>query len=86
MALVGDVKNALRAVDTLLVYNQKYFQNDYGSMADNASHITACFYRYDTLTSLMLVDGYCQKKKISLEEFYARFWQDVSCMNSLRRH
>ena len=69
----GDVKNALRAVDTLLVYDQKYFQNDYGSMPDNASHITASFYRYEHFDQLDdFVDAYCQKKKISLEEFYAR--------------
>lgn len=69
----GDVNNALRAIDTLLVYDQKYFQNDYGSMPDNASHIAATFYRYEHLDALnAFVDGYCQKKKISLEEFYAR--------------
>jgi energy-coupling factor transporter ATP-binding protein EcfA2 len=72
-ASTGNTHSAIRAIDTLLLYNQNYLQNDYGSVADNASHIAACFYRYDHGDQLdEFVDLYCRRKKISLEEFYAR--------------
>ena len=72
-AATGNTRNAVRAIDTLLLYNQNYFQNDYGSVPDNASHIAACFYRYDHPDQLNeFANLYCQRKKISLEEFYAR--------------
>ena len=72
-ASTGNTQSAIRAIDTLLLYNQNYLQNDYGSVADNASHIAACFYRYDHVEQLNeFADLYCRRKKISLEEFYAR--------------
>jgi len=72
-ASTGNTQSAIRAIDTLLLYNQNYLQNDYGSVADNASHIAACFYRYDHGDQLNeFADLYCRRKKISLEEFYAR--------------
>ena len=72
-ASMGNTQSAIRAIDTLLLYNQNYLQNDYGSVADNASHIAACFYRYDHPDQLdEFANLYCQRKKISLEEFYAR--------------
>ena len=69
----GNVSKALQSIDTLLRYNQNYFQNDYGSIPDNASHIAACFYRYANTDQLNeFVTGYCQRKKITEQEFYAR--------------
>ena len=72
-AATGNTKNAIKAIDSLLLYNQDYFQNDYGTAPDNASHIAACFYRYEKLDQLDdFAAAYCSRKKISLEEFYAR--------------
>lgn len=72
-AASGNVSKTLQAIDTLLVYNQNYPENNYASLADNASHIAACFYRYGKTDQLNeFVRGYGQRKKISEEEFYAR--------------
>ena len=72
-AASGNVSRALQCVDTLLRYNRGYFQGDYGTTPDNAAHIAACFYRYGKTDQLnAFVNGYCQRKKISEGEFYAR--------------
>ncbi len=72
-AASGNVPRVLQSMDTLLRYNQNYFQNDYGTIPDNAAHIAACFYRYAKTDQLNeFVSGYCQRKKISEQEFYAR--------------
>jgi hypothetical protein len=72
-AAIGNSKNAIKAIDSLLLYNQNYFQNDYATAPDNASHIAACFYHYGKLDQLDdFAAAYCDRKKISLEEFYAR--------------
>ena len=72
-AASGNTPNVLRAIDSLLVYNQSYFQNDYSSLPDNASHIAACFYHYQNLTELdVFVEEYSRRTRVSLEEFYAR--------------
>ena len=72
-AASGNVSRVLQCMDTLFRYNHNYFQGDYGTMPDNASHVASCFYRYGKTDQLnAFVSGYCQRKKISETEFYAR--------------
>jgi energy-coupling factor transporter ATP-binding protein EcfA2 len=72
-AASGNVSRVLQCMDTLLRYNENYFEGDYGTMPDNAAHVASCFYRYGKTEQLnAFVSGYCQRKKISEREFYAR--------------
>lgn len=71
-AAAGNSERALQAVDSLLKYNQNYFQNDYATAPDNASHIAAVFYTYGQLSALdKFVRGYSVRKNISESDFYA---------------
>jgi energy-coupling factor transporter ATP-binding protein EcfA2 len=72
-ATSGDVKKVLQCVDTLMRYNQNYYNGDYGDMIDNATNIAGVFYAYDHHDALsQFVKGYCERKKISEMEFYHR--------------
>ncbi|HCW05994.1 MAG TPA: hypothetical protein DGG95_01370 [Cytophagales bacterium] len=67
----GNSSKALQCLDTLLKYNQKYHENDYSHMPDNAYHIAATFYRYNQPKGLEeFVSGYCLRKKIKSSDFY----------------
>ncbi len=69
----GNSEKALQCIDSLLVHNQNYYQNDYGAMADNATNITAVFYTYGKKEALEdFVNGYSQKIKITPGDFYSR--------------
>ncbi|MGC3944893.1 MAG: hypothetical protein QM762_10320 [Chryseolinea sp.] len=71
-ASIGDAKTALQCIDTLLAYHDPYFQNNYSSNADNASHIAQAFYVNNQLPALEeFVDGYCKKTGTTTENFYA---------------
>ena len=68
----GNADKALQAIDSLLKYNQNYFQNEYTTAPDNASHIAAVFYKYGKLNELdKFVKGYCLRKNITVNQFYA---------------
>jgi energy-coupling factor transporter ATP-binding protein EcfA2 len=72
-AALGDVDKALQCVDTLLKYNQTYYQTDYTAMPDNANNIAITFYSYGQSDQLeKFVEGYANRKKISQVEFYQR--------------
>ena len=72
-AAKGESRLALNALDTLLTYNQNYYQNDYSALPDNAYHIAGVFYSYGHLTALNeFVGGYCQKTGMTEAQFYAR--------------
>ncbi len=72
-AAQGDYEHALQCIDSLLSYNQSYYQNDYGSLSSNASHIATVFKTYGREKELdLFVNGYCKKKGISPIEFYKR--------------
>ena len=71
-AAAGNSDRALQAVDSLLKYNQNYFQNDYATAPDNASHIAAVFYTYGQIAELdKFIKGYSQRKDVSESDFYA---------------
>jgi hypothetical protein len=72
-AAKGNSEKALQCMDTLLKYSQNNYQGDYAAGGDNAANIAAVFYRNGRTEMLDdFVSGYCTRKKISEEEFYAR--------------
>jgi energy-coupling factor transporter ATP-binding protein EcfA2 len=70
---LGQTSRVLECMDSLLAYQENFYQNDYSSFEENASNIAAVYYIYRTTDSLDdFVNGYCSKEKISAEEFYNR--------------
>ena len=88
-AAIGKPEMALQCMDTLLRYQENFYQNDYATHAENASNIAAVFYTYGITGYLdAFVKGYCGRKNITAIEFYNRlvswsvFTGDVSaCTN-----
>jgi hypothetical protein len=72
-AAQGTSDKVLQCIDSLLKYNQNYYQNDYAAMIDNAINIAAVFFSNNQTESLdAFVKGYCLRKKIPEIEFYQR--------------
>jgi energy-coupling factor transporter ATP-binding protein EcfA2 len=72
-AATGRPTEVLRCIDSLLGHQENFYQNDYTTYPENASNIAAIFYVYRNTASLgEFVSGYCNRKKISPEEFYNR--------------
>ena len=72
-AAVGNSARVLQCVDTLLANSQNNFQGDYASGLDNATNIAVVYFLNGTSDHLdSFVNGYCQKKKIDAQEFYAK--------------
>ena len=72
-AAVGNTEKVLQSVDTLLRYQENFYQNDYATHAENAANIAAVFYTYGTTNQLdNFINGYCQRKNITATEFYNR--------------
>ena len=72
-AATGNSEKVLQCVDSLLLYNQNNFQGDYAACGDNAANIAAVYFlneKHDQLGAF--VSGYCSRKNINEEEFYAR--------------
>jgi energy-coupling factor transporter ATP-binding protein EcfA2 len=68
-----NVAKSLRAIDTLLKYNEPYYQRDYTNMLDNAANVASVLYRTGRTELLdTFVTGYCQHKKMTEIEFYQR--------------
>lgn len=69
----GDAAHALQCIDSLLKYKEGYYQNDYATVAVNASHIAVVFKNYGYETELdLFVKKYCEKKGINAISFYHR--------------
>jgi energy-coupling factor transporter ATP-binding protein EcfA2 len=72
-AASGKPDKVQQCMDTLLQYQDNFYQNDYATHIENASNIAAVFYTYGTTDHLSdFVSDYCQKKKITTMEFYNR--------------
>ncbi|HNR05671.1 MAG TPA: hypothetical protein PKM27_00065 [Saprospiraceae bacterium] len=72
-AAAGDEEKALWCIDSLLSYPQGYLENNYETMADNATNIAAHFFTYGHLDALeRFIRGYSLKKGIPSHEFYNR--------------
>lgn len=72
-AAIGNTPKALQCVDSLLKYNQNYYNTDYTAVSDNATNIAGVFYTYRYTNEFVnFIQQYCQRKKISEVEFYQR--------------
>ena len=72
-AALGNSEKALQCVDSILFYQDGFFQNDYTMYVENAGNIAGVFYTYGTTQSLDdFVQRYCKHKNISTVEFYNR--------------
>jgi len=72
-AAAGNTDRVLQCVDTILKYQEGFFQNDYATHLENASNIAAVFYTYGTTDVLDdFVRGYCLRKNTDAAEFYNR--------------
>src|SRR5688572_3488980 len=72
-AAAGNTVGVLKCLDTLLRYQENFYQNDISTHIDNASNIAAVFYTYGTREHLdSFVQEYCSRKNISKIEFYNR--------------
>ena len=70
-AAAGNPGMVLQCMDTLLRYQENFFQNDYATHVENAANIAAVFYIYGNTEHLDdFVNGYCKRKNISTTEFY----------------
>lgn len=70
-AAAGKPEKVLQCLDSLLRYQEGYYQNDYATHIENATNIAAVFYTYGTTDFLdTFTQGYCQRKNISAAEFY----------------
>ena len=69
----GNSNRALQCMDTLLRYSQNNYLGDYAAGADNATHIASTFFRNGKGNADLdaFVTGYCSRKKITEEAFYA---------------
>ncbi|HLY68770.1 MAG TPA: hypothetical protein VKR53_03505 [Puia sp.] len=69
----GNSEKAIQCVDTLLRYSQNNYTGDYAAGADNAANIAAVYFKNNKTDKLDdFVRGYCLRKKITEEEFYAK--------------
>ncbi|MFM9837985.1 MAG: hypothetical protein ACKVOQ_06955 [Cyclobacteriaceae bacterium] len=72
-AIDGNLAKSLQAIDTLLKYNEPYYQRDYTNMLDNAANVASVLYRTGRMDLIdAFVTGYCQQKKMTEIDFYQR--------------
>ncbi len=72
-AASGNPERAVQCMDTILRYQEIFFQSDYQTHAENATHVAAVFYTYGQEKSLpAFVNGYCERKKTTPFDFYHR--------------
>lgn len=71
-AAAGKPTLVLQCLDSLLRYQDNFYQNDYATYAENATNIAAVFYTYGTTDFLdEFVQGYCNRKSVSIIDFYS---------------
>ncbi|HLX93751.1 MAG TPA: ATP-binding protein [Puia sp.] len=71
-AALGNSEKALQCVDSLIQYGRPYYEGDYSTCADNAANIASVYFTNNKIEQLdSFIKGYCARKKISYEEFYA---------------
>ena len=88
-AASGNHDKAVQCMDTILRYQENFYQSDYQTHAENATNVAAVFYTYGQEKSLpAFVNGYCTRKKTTPQEFYHRLvarmfihWNDMSHVN-----
>jgi hypothetical protein len=69
----GQVDKSLMCIDTLLKYNEPYYQRDYTNLLDNATNVASVYYRCNHPDLLdAFVAGYGKRTKMNEIEFYKR--------------
>jgi len=72
-AAAGKPERALQCMDSVLRYEENFYQNDYATHAENATNVAAVFYTYGKENDLQtFVNGYCARKKVTANDFYHR--------------
>lgn len=72
-AASGNAEKALQCMDSILRYQENFYQNDYATHVENAANIAAQFYTYETQGQLdEFVRGYCRRKNVGEADFYSR--------------
>ncbi len=72
-AAVGKPDRVLQCIDSVLRYEENFYQNDYSTHAENATNVAAVFYTYGKENDLQaFVNGYCARKKVTAIDFYHR--------------
>ncbi len=72
-AAAGKPDRALQCIDSVLRYEENFYQNDYTTHAENATNVAAVFYTYGRENDLQaFVNGYCARKKVTAIDFYHR--------------
>lgn len=72
-AATGNTDRALQCIDSVLRYEENFYENNYATHVENASQVAGVFYAYGKEKELeSFVKGYCDRKKISTIEFYHR--------------
>ena len=88
-AALGNPDKVLQCMDTILRYQENFFQNDYQTHAENGTNVAAVFYTYGQEEALAnFVTGYSSRKKTTAEDFYHRLtawtfihWNDLGNVN-----
>jgi hypothetical protein len=64
---------AIQSMDSILVNQSTFFENDYNTHSENATHVAAVFYTYDHIDALdQFVEGYSSRSGWSPADFYNR--------------
>jgi energy-coupling factor transporter ATP-binding protein EcfA2 len=72
-AAAGKPEKVLQCMDSVLRYEDNFYQNDYATHAENASNVAGVFYTYGNEGALQtFVNGYCARKKVTPVDFYHR--------------
>lgn len=72
-AAQGQNERVMQCLDTLLAFNNTYFENNYNDFYDNATNILAVYVTYRQTSKIDdFILGYCQKSGISPVEFIQR--------------
>jgi hypothetical protein len=72
-AATGNTQGVIKCLDSLLRYQENFYQNDYATHVDNASNIAAVYYAYGTTDQMdEFVKEYCSRKNVTTAEFYNR--------------
>ena len=70
-AAADEPRLAIQSVDSILVNESTFFENDYDAHSENATHIAAVFYTYDHPDALnTFVDEYSSRANWMPSEFY----------------
>jgi energy-coupling factor transporter ATP-binding protein EcfA2 len=66
----GNLDKTISCIDTLLKYNENYYQNNYNLIIDNATNIAFYFLKNNHEAEFdLFVKSYCQKAGISIVDF-----------------